>query len=83
MLAGRRVYRAALITGAIHWGPSEQGQGELLLYVAQDAADSAGETGALQAAEEQAIPLSYESGTNPASALPGDLQTACVPTPSA
>jgi hypothetical protein len=71
--------RTLVAFDALRWGPSEQGEGELLLYVAQTAADDINKTDALEAAEERDIPLSYESGTNPASANPGDIQTACTP----
>lgn len=79
VLAGPTTYGDALSRGELRWGESEQGTGEGLLYVAETAAESAGESDALSAAEQHDIPLSYESGTNPASALPGDPQTACTP----
>jgi hypothetical protein len=79
VLAGSATYHAAIAKGELRWGRSDQGTGEDLLYLAQTAADSVGETDALSAAEERDIPLSYESGTNPASAIPGDVQTACIP----
>ena len=79
VLGGPSTYAEALTKGELQWGQSEQGTGEDLLYVGQAAADSAGELDALGKAELRDIPLSYESGTNPASASPGDPQTACVP----
>jgi len=79
VLAGPTTYGDALSKNELRWGESDQGTGEFLLYVAQTAADSAGESDALSAAEQRDIPLSYESGTNPASASPGDPQTACIP----
>lgn len=79
VLSGRSAYEKALRDGSLGWGPSQQGIGEDLLYVGETAAESLGKSDAFASAEEAAIPLSYESGTNPRSEFPGDPQTACLP----
>jgi hypothetical protein len=78
VLAGRATTEKAVADGTLPWGDVDPGSGEDLLYIAGTAADTSGRTDSFDKLSTERILISYESGSNPASAMPGDVQTACT-----
>jgi hypothetical protein len=68
VLAGRETWANAIHGGTLDWGPDSpdlDGMGEFLLYVGMDAANAQGiDWEEYLGTSYEAIPLSYESGSN-------------------